>query len=181
MKDHAVRAVRMAWEMQREIEKLNVKWAHEGREAVRAGMGIHTGFVTVGNFGSEHFTNYTVIGRAANLAARIEAWAPAGRILLSSRTRVLVHESAETRLFAELILKGISEPVPVFEVLGIGHPEAAATPAEPADQWLVENGGERGPFPQAGVEVMRQCGRIGPDTLIRRHTENAASTAETIA
>ncbi len=166
--DHPIRAIRMAWEMQREIEKLNTHWHAEGREALHVGMGINTAFVTVGNFGSKDFTDYTVIGRGVNLAARIESWAPSGRILLSPRTWAIVQGKVEARLFAELRLKGIPEPVPVFEVLGFTGEELASV--TPAEEWVIEGERKAGPFPQEGIEVMRQCGRINASAVVLRQS-----------
>lgn len=160
MPEHALSAVKMALEMQVEIERLNKKWVSEGREAIGVGMGINTAFVTVGNFGSETFTDYTVIGRGVNLAARIESWAPAGRILLSARTAALVTGAVDRRLFAELLVKGIPEPVPVFEAVPPTNAAPSDTREDAADFVLIESGNEKGPFPAEGIELMRACGRI---------------------
>jgi len=118
MDDHALRAVRMACEMQREMARLNTKWEREGRAPLHIGIGIHTGYVTVGNFGSEAFLDYTVIGRGVNLAARIEASAEGGKILVSERTNALVRDHIQTQSHPDLMLKGIPEPQGVFEVVG---------------------------------------------------------------
>jgi adenylate cyclase len=92
--DHALRAVRCALEMRGRIVDAVRAWAHHGRPLLQAGMGIGTGYVTVGNVGSLHRMEYTVLGRSADLAAQL-ARAEPGRILVSPRTRAMT-EAAVT-------------------------------------------------------------------------------------
>jgi adenylate cyclase len=117
VEDQALSAVHMALDMQREMNGLAEKWARRGYEPLRIGIGIHTGYVTVGSFGSSTFLDYTVIGRAVNLAARIESQTEGGKILISASTQALVREHIQTRPHPALVLKGIPEPQVVFEVV----------------------------------------------------------------
>ena len=170
--DHAVATLRMAWEMQSRIATLNKRWEKLGRKTISVGMGLNTDYVTFGNFGSHRFKDYTVIGRGVNLAARVESIAPGGHILLTKRTSQQVQEIASTRLFAEVRLKGIPDPVPVFEVLAVegmcGRPDK---PGLPVWEWE-EDGEVRGPFPKAGIEAMYRSGRVFSDTLLRKTDTN---------
>ncbi|MGH8530923.1 MAG: adenylate/guanylate cyclase domain-containing protein [Nevskiales bacterium] len=69
-KDHALRAVRMATEMQQVMAGLNAKWRAAGiTEALQVRMGINTGVVTIGNFGSPDRMKYAALGKHVNLAA----------------------------------------------------------------------------------------------------------------
>ena len=61
VEDHAERAVRMAVDMQREVAQLQNEWQTFG-QPIGVGIGINTGFVTLGSIGSDHFKDYTVIG-----------------------------------------------------------------------------------------------------------------------
>jgi len=116
LEDHADRAVRMAVDMVEEVRRLKVGWRARGYD-LDMGVGIATGMVTVGNIGFSERMDYAAIGRTTNLAARLCGQAPGGRILLSQRTHDLVHERFATERLADLELKGIAEPVPVYGVV----------------------------------------------------------------
>ncbi len=116
--DHAVRAVRMALEMQEAVNRLNQRWAEEGRTAIGVGMGINTGDVTVGNLGSPEFLDYTVIGDTVNLACRLEQNAKAGHILITQATYDEVKDLVDVERMEPIKVKGKSEPVPVYRVVG---------------------------------------------------------------
>ena len=80
----------MAVDMQRRLSELNAKWRAAGIEQpFRVRMGINTGFCNVGNFGSTDRMDYTIIGAEANLAARLQAIAEPGHIVVSYETYAL--------------------------------------------------------------------------------------------
>jgi len=114
---HALHAVQMAVDMQREMARLNESWSLRGYDPLHIGIGIHSGYVTVGSFGSAAFLDYTVIGRVVNLAARIESQAEGGKILISDRSHLMVRDHVKTQPHPDLTLKGIPEPQVVWEVL----------------------------------------------------------------
>lgn len=111
--DHAVRAVRAAIDMQREIAAWNETL---GTAAIKVRIGINTGPVMVGNMGSARRLSYTVLGSAVNLAQRLESSAPVGGILIAERTQEMVAAIVPTRARGEIQVKGVAEPVRVFEV-----------------------------------------------------------------
>lgn len=116
-RDHALRAVRMALEMQRRLLELKDVWARRGiRKPFRARIGINTGHASVGDFGSEGRKVYSAIGIQTNIAARIQAHCEPGRVLISDSTRALVHEDIPCTDGGELQLKGVHFPVRVYEV-----------------------------------------------------------------
>jgi len=104
--------LRMAVEMQRRVSELNAKWRRRGIETpFLLRMGINTGFCNVGNFGSRERMEYTIIGAEANLAARLEAIAAPGEIVLSCETYALVRPIAEAHPLSPVPMKGIGRAV----------------------------------------------------------------------
>jgi class 3 adenylate cyclase len=111
--------VAMALDMQRRIEELETTWRTKGfTRPFRVRMGINTGFCTVGNFGSETKLDYTIVGTQVNLAARLQAMAPQGGILLSDETWSIVKDRFIGEPFGQLKMKGIPYPVPTHLVTG---------------------------------------------------------------
>jgi adenylate cyclase len=126
--DHARRCVRMALEMRTELFRLREEWRAKGiTQTLRVRAGINTGFCTVGNFGSEHRMDYTIIGGQVNLAARLQSSATPDSIYLSNSTYTLVEDLVEARSLGSIQVKGIHAPVDAWEVLGLrqAHSEQA--------------------------------------------------------
>lgn len=119
-REDAVACVRMALEMQRVIARLNMKWRSEGVEnPFRVRMGINTGYCNVGNFGSADRMDYTIIGAEANLAARLQSIADAGRVAISYETYALVRELLKARPLPPITMKGISREVVPYVIEGL--------------------------------------------------------------
>ena len=116
-RDQALRAVRMAIEMQRRLEDLRAHWISEGAvTAFRVRIGINTGQASVGAFGSPSRAEYTAIGRQVNLAARLQALCEPDRVLLSHSTYNLVRDEIPCTPKGEVSVKGFHQPVLVYEV-----------------------------------------------------------------
>ena len=116
MEDHAERAVSMAVDMQIKITDLLDEWRQYGHE-LGIGIGINTGYVTVGNIGSDMHRDYTVIGNQVNVAARLESLAKPGQILISQRTYSKVIGLFEVKERGEIQVKGIHTPVKTYNVV----------------------------------------------------------------
>lgn len=118
-REQALAAVRMAIAMGRRMEELRARWQAEGIDfPFEKRVGINTGIVSVGNFGSRERLDYTVIGKEVNVAARLEANCEPGRILISHATWALVRDEIPTEPRGELVVKGIHHPIKVYEVVG---------------------------------------------------------------
>ncbi|MCR5288966.1 MAG: HAMP domain-containing protein [Treponema sp.] len=108
-KDHAIRAVEMAMEMQESMISFREKWRKNGIEnPFHVRVGINTGYCTIGNFGSETKMDYTIIGNNVNMAARFEAAAEPDTILMSPETFMLVSDEIDCVVAGEYTLKGVS-------------------------------------------------------------------------
>ena len=112
--DHAARAIAMARGMQAGFSSLAEDWLRRGFR-LGLGIGIATGYATLGRIGYEGRYDYSPIGTTVNLASRLCDRAEAGTILASQRT--IAAAEIEATLLAEPIqLKGMPQPVPVYDV-----------------------------------------------------------------
>ena len=119
--DHAAHAIEAALDMQAELRALNARWVAEGRFAgLDIGIGINTGPMIAGNIGSESIMSYTVIGDAVNLGARLESLNKerGTHILASEATCSGLSGRYIFRTMGEVIVKGKTQPVSIFEVVG---------------------------------------------------------------
>jgi class 3 adenylate cyclase len=124
-KADAQACVRMAWDMQRRLVELNAKWRAAGIEQpFRARIGINSGYCNVGNFGSSDRMDYTIIGAEANLAARLQAVAEPGGIVLSFETFALVRDVVEADPLSPITMKGISRDVVPYNVTRLTDADA---------------------------------------------------------
>ena len=107
----------MAIEMQEKMQDLSEKWRSEGMEnSLRVRIGINTGFCNVGNFGSDLRMDYTLIGAEVNLAARLEALAAPGSVLMSGETYHLVENFFDAVEVKVSNIKGIKREVRAFAI-----------------------------------------------------------------
>lgn len=111
--DHAMRAARAALFIQQEIGR--IAGDRPGWPLFR--VGINTGPAVVGNVGADQRRNFTVIGDTANTAARFEALAPPGSVLVGESTREQLADDVPVRSLGPVELKGKAEPQAVYEVL----------------------------------------------------------------
>jgi adenylate cyclase len=146
--DHADRAMRTAIFMQRRMTALNERWSADDPEHVslKVRIGVHTGEVVVGNVGGEERFDYSAIGDAVNLAARLE---PANKTydtlnMVSEVTLAAGRDEYRVRELDFIAVKGKDEPVKVYELL-----EFAGEELPPAKEKALEEYA-------AGMEAYRQ-------------------------
>ncbi|HEX6588492.1 MAG TPA: adenylate/guanylate cyclase domain-containing protein [Longimicrobiales bacterium] len=119
--DHAMRACRTAIRMQRRLARMNDEWRGTGRPHLGMRIGINTGSPVVGNIGGEQKFDYTALGDAVNLAARLEPACKTYGVdtMISKATRDAAGAGIVTRELELLAVYGKVEPVPVFELVGL--------------------------------------------------------------
>ncbi len=113
-------AVRMALEMRAEVAALAEGWRKRGHE-LGFGVGIANGYATLGAVGFEGRRDYGAVGPVTNLAARLCSEARAGQILISQRVYGRTEMHIEAEPVGDLSLKGLSRPVPAFNVIGLAQ------------------------------------------------------------
>ena len=125
MDDHAQQACLTALNMQKALENLRHKWILEGTKwpsvvkEMRMRIGINSGLITTGNMGSTIRKNYTMMGDAVNLAARLESAAKQYGVftLISQNTYELVKNEFEFRKIDKITVFGKSDPVEIYELI----------------------------------------------------------------
>ncbi len=117
-KEDATACVAMAIEMQKHMKLLRQRWKREGiDQRLDIRIGINTGYVTVGNFGTDTRLDYTILGTDVNLASRLESSARPGHILISQATHELIKDRILCRSMGDIQVKGFNRPIPVHEVV----------------------------------------------------------------
>jgi PAS domain S-box-containing protein len=120
VKEDALACVQMAIAMQERVGELAAVWRNSGIETpLRCRIGIHTGYCTVGNFGSDDRMDYTMVGGTVNLASRLEHEAPPGGVLISFETYANVKDDVRCEERGHMQIKGIAQPVATYAVVGL--------------------------------------------------------------
>lgn len=116
--NHALRAVRAAWNMRKAVMEYQVQ--HPQGMPITFGFGVNTGLAVVGNLGSQgRLQNYTAIGDAVNIASRLQANASDNNILLHHATFVDVRQHVIVSRLAPMNVKNKSAPLDVWSLQGL--------------------------------------------------------------
>ncbi|MGE0037116.1 MAG: adenylate/guanylate cyclase domain-containing protein [Xanthobacteraceae bacterium] len=130
--DHTERAVQLALEMRGQVDQLQAQWQRKGHR-LGFGVGIASGYATLGQIGFEQRREYTAIGSVINLASRLCDEARPGQIVIGQRAFGAVEHCVEAAPIGELTLKGFTAPVAAYEVVSwrgeMPPPPAAAANA----------------------------------------------------
>ena len=119
--DHPQRTLYTAMRMQDEIRRYSARLRAEGRPPIQIRAGANSGEVVVRTIKTgATLTEYTPIGHTVNLASRLQSLATAGSTVISDSTRKLVEGYFALRPLGPAHVKGISEPINVHEVVGLG-------------------------------------------------------------
>jgi class 3 adenylate cyclase len=119
--DHALRACRAGLALQQLMAEID-----GAATKPRFRVGINSGPALVGNIGSAELHNFLAIGDTTNVAARLQSFAPPGRVVLGQQTYNLVRNRVEVRYLGTPELKGKSVPTEVYELIGLRAAVASA-------------------------------------------------------
>jgi class 3 adenylate cyclase/tetratricopeptide (TPR) repeat protein len=119
--DHPQRALYAALRMQEEMRRYGDRMRTQGQTPIQVRIGVNTGEVVVRSIqtGADH-TEYTPIGHSTSLAARLQGLATPGSTIVSGHTRGFVEGYFQLKALGQTKIKGVTEPVEVFEVIGVG-------------------------------------------------------------
>jgi adenylate cyclase len=118
VEDHELKAIELALAAQERFEELASFWLKRGHE-LGLGVGIASGYATLGRIGFEGRYDYGALGTVTNLASRLSNDAKPGQILISQRLYAAVDEHVQAEEVGELELKGFGRPVVAYEVRGL--------------------------------------------------------------
>lgn len=121
--DHPMRALELAVGLRDAMHPHLVQWRALGFD-LGMGVGIATGFATIGTVGYDGRWEYAAIGTVNNLAARLCSEAKDGQIVVSSRFIARLGERAELEPLGERALKGFTRSVAAFNVVSLKAPSA---------------------------------------------------------
>ena len=119
MDNHAEMAVKSAKEIEEKVKELKVIYKERGLPDINVGTGVNTGIAIVGNMGSKTRLDYSVVGDAVNLAARLEATAGRhdhieNKTIWSSYTQEKLPDTFKTKSIGEIKVKGKEELIKIF-------------------------------------------------------------------
>lgn len=184
--DHALRACRAALRQVTALETLAPRWRSGAWPELDLRVGINTGDMIVGTIGGGQGQDYTVIGDAVNLAARLESANKTygTRILCSEATWLLVKDQLEGREIDRVRVQGKAQTVRIFEILG----EPGYMAANPPKQRTVDlyreglQAWQAGRLPQA-LDALQAAVAAdpgdGPSRMLLARTEAAVRTPPT--
>jgi adenylate cyclase len=121
LEDHAFYACKAALEMRQRMNELHKKWVTENKDPLEMGIGINTGFVTIGNLGSEQIFDYTAIGDNMNICARIESltrdYNTTNNIIINNSTYEYIKDKFKTKFIDEVTVKGKKVMIKIHELI----------------------------------------------------------------
>lgn len=119
--DHAQRALYAGLRMQEEMRKYSAGLRERGNPPLEIRVGVNTGETVVRTIRTgDAQVEYTPIGHSTSLASRMQTMAPTGAVVVSEHTQRLTAGYFELKPLGPARVKGVSEPIEIFEVLGVG-------------------------------------------------------------
>src|SRR5258707_8007852 len=118
LEQHALRAVEAALAMRETLGGYSEQLKLERGVEIQLRIGLNTGLVVVGRIGDDLRMDYTAVGDATNLAARLQALAEPGGILVAETTHRLIEGYVRSEALGMMAIKGLEKPVAVFRITG---------------------------------------------------------------
>lgn len=122
--EHQLAAVRTACVLRERFGPLSASWRKRGYE-LGLGIGIASGFATLGRIGFEGRYDYAAVGNSVILASRLSDAAGAGQILISQRVHAVIEDAVVANAVEDLQLKGFSHALKAFAVDSVREPAAS--------------------------------------------------------
>ena len=119
--DHAVRACYAALRMQESVKRYAEEVHRTAGVPLHIRVGVNSGEVVVRSIGSDLHMDYTAVGQTTHLAARLEQLATPGTVRLTGATVRLAEGYVEVRSLGPIPVKGLADPVEIFELTGAGQ------------------------------------------------------------
>jgi class 3 adenylate cyclase/tetratricopeptide (TPR) repeat protein len=119
--DHAVRACYAALRMQDSVRRYSEQLRRAQGVEAQIRIGLNSGEVVVRSIGSDLRMDYTAVGQTTHLAARMEQLATPGTVRLTGETVRLAEGYVEVRSLGPIPVKGLADPVEIFELTGAGQ------------------------------------------------------------
>ncbi len=119
--DHAVRACYAALRMQEPVKRYAEAVRRQHGVTIRIRVGLNSGEVVVRAIGSDLHMDYTAVGQTTHLAARMEQLADPGAIAMTTNTLVLAEGYVEAKSLGPIPVKGLPDPIEIFELTGAGQ------------------------------------------------------------
>ena len=155
-REDAMKCASMALRMRDRVRELETVWRENGiSRPLKVRMGINTGYCTVGNFGSEHRLEYTVLGSSVNLASRLQTAAEPDTILMSESTYLLLEKVADCERLDDMRLKGFARPIGCYRLDAIGGDEGEEGPMTRVGRHVAVNIPDRRHIREAIEELRR--------------------------
>jgi adenylate cyclase len=169
--DDEDRAVRAAIAMIRNLNTWNQSRLAEGKLPVNMGIGLNTDVVVSGNIGSKKRMDFTIIGDGVNLASRLESACKqySARILLSEFTYKKLRGTYRAREVDLVVVKGKTQPVPVYEVLDYHSEESFPNMMDVVNQFKDGIAKYRQARWDAAAAAFREALRLNPQDKLSAH------------
>jgi class 3 adenylate cyclase len=118
--DHAVRACYAALRMQETIARYSDEVQRTHGVPIMVRVGVNSGEIIISAIGNDLHMEYTVVGQTVHLASRMEQMAKPGSVITTAATHRLAEGYIAMKFLGPVPVKGLVEPVPIFEVTGAG-------------------------------------------------------------